>query len=223
MCIYSNSVLLSFIISFFFYILQFIYFFFYLWRWDSKWWRQRLPTAGVWTLWWNTLSNPNSWGRCWPHRTGTGCSPGSRTFERSATGCEISASLKIHQKEYVSNRRNFLYKSSGITCFTETIFFFISFGDKSLKFIIKILIFFFFSFLVFYQNWRSGWSQTSCHSPCVISLPATVSASEWCMCPTSPTSPTRMQPTRDSCKNAQVPNYYIYLLYMQQLHSDSWL
>ena len=54
--------------------------------------------------------------------------------------------------------------------------------------------------LVFCQSWRSVWKRKSFTSPCVISSFGTVSASRWSMCPTSPTSPIRMPPTRDSCK-----------------------
>lgn len=102
---YTHSFLLSFI-TLFFYVHQCIYNFYVL-RWDSRWWRQRPPTAGVWTLWSSTLWNPNSWGRCWPHRTGTGCFPGWQMSEPSATGWEISASLKIYQREYVSDWHHF--------------------------------------------------------------------------------------------------------------------
>lgn len=56
------------------------------------------------------------------------------------------------------------------------------------------------SVLVSYQSWRSGWSQTSCPLRSVTSSLNTVSASKWFMCPTSPTSPTRTPPTRDSCE-----------------------
>lgn len=69
-----------------------------------------------------------------------------------------------------------------------------SVGEISLKGFFVIFI------LVFYQSWRSGWNQTSCPLPCVISSLGIVSASRWFMCPTSLTSPIRMPPTRDSCK-----------------------
>lgn len=57
-----------------------------------------------------------------------------------------------------------------------------------------------FRSLVSWQSWRSGWSRTSCTLRCVTSSLATASASRWFMCPTSPTSPIRTPPTRDSCK-----------------------
>lgn len=56
------------------------------------------------------------------------------------------------------------------------------------------------SVLVSYQSWRSGWNQTSCPLQSVISSLNTVNASKLFMCHTSPTSPIRTPPTRDSCE-----------------------
>lgn len=78
-------------------------------------------------------------------------------------------------------------------------------------------------FKVFYQSWRSVLNLIPFTSPCVISSHGTVSASNWFMCPTSPTSPIRTPPTRDSCKTlsqAFVFSYRLSGLYLSR-HSIS--
>lgn len=72
---------------------------------------------------------------------------------------------------------------------------------------------------VFYRSWRNGWKQTSYTSPCVTLSLDTVSASKWFMCPTSPTSPIRTPPTRDSCKpfsQAFKFSYYLFYYYLSK-------
>lgn len=117
--------------------LTLLFFFFFLpSRWDLRWWHQRPPTVGVWTLLLNTLSNPNSWGCCWPLRTGTGCFPGWRMFVRSATGQRCSLPLWTQSA--------FTYIQIVLIFWSFDLFVWQIYGRNKLK---KILCDFCFSFL----------------------------------------------------------------------------